>query len=865
MPTVFLSYSRTDLSLIEQLEAQLKGHPEISIWRDQEKIYGGQKWPKVLGEAIADQDVFLLAWSNNSAASHFVELEWNTAIALKKAIVPCLFDDTVLAPILSALHGHRLDDVSSLIKTLAVAPLADAQRQRPVIERLNEIVETEEKAVLEQAKTIFTLQQWIVQGDFYQIANFNYYAAPKLREPVLRGRVFFIADNDELKAAEEVNVTLLQTAAKTQSDSDGLFTLPLPDTFQPGTKVEVGIKKEDWVIYAPIDGEIIIPALDSDLVRIRLVQKGSKKLWSADRIEKFIQDLARKAKEQVRPEGKPQDIDFRRYIKDWATQYGFSAQQAKAQIDRWVAEVERQNDPYHLGLAADTRKNFGLAGRYFEESAELKLKKMQETEETVRMLREDTVRDYRLAGDARFNQYEFESALMCYRHALRLVSKKGDSRLWADISIEIAKSHNELGIRIEGDQIPYHFAQAVKAYNDVLTVYIKDTFPQWWAMIQNNLGGVLKNQGTRTEREAGINLLAQAVNAYRAALTVRTQKTLPQDWAATQNNLGSVLRNQGTRSGKEAGTQLLAQAVNAYRAALTVRTKKAFPQDWAATQNNLGNVLSERGTHTPGRPGTQLLAQAVKAYRASLTVYTKETSPQQWAIIQNNLGNALRNLGPRTRNKKSGMQLLAQAVNAYKAALTVRKKKTFPQDWATTQHNLGNALRSYGTRSAGKAGTQLLTKSVIAYRRALTVRTVNLLPQQWATTSSNLAETLFLCGRFSDARHLLTNMLQCSGLDPETKVALLIIVAVNFVALGTLEHVRHCFDKLQQALGETTPDFILKRSFKSIKLFISKDAVFTKHRSLLLAFIKSVENQQRDKLFSAVKSGRKRFLKIAKS
>ena len=61
MPTVFLSYSRADLLLIEQLEAQLTSHPEIAIWRDQEKIYGGQKWPKILGEAIADQDVFLLA------------------------------------------------------------------------------------------------------------------------------------------------------------------------------------------------------------------------------------------------------------------------------------------------------------------------------------------------------------------------------------------------------------------------------------------------------------------------------------------------------------------------------------------------------------------------------------------------------------------------------------------------------------------------------------------------------------------------------------------------------------------------------------------------------------------------------------
>jgi len=168
MPTVFLSYSREDLPLIEQLEAQLKSHPEISIWRDQEKIYGGQKWPKVLGEAIADRDVFLLAWSKNAAASHFVELEWNTAIALKKTIVPCLLDDTALAPILSALHGHRLDDMNGLSNSLRAAPLVDAERRGPVIRKLNDITATEETVVLAQAKTVFAQQQWTVQGNVYQ-------------------------------------------------------------------------------------------------------------------------------------------------------------------------------------------------------------------------------------------------------------------------------------------------------------------------------------------------------------------------------------------------------------------------------------------------------------------------------------------------------------------------------------------------------------------------------------------------------------------------------------------------------------------------------------------------------------------------
>ncbi len=42
-------------------------------------------------------------------------------------------------------------------------------------------------------------------------------------------------------------------------------------------------------------------------------------------------------------------------------------------------------------------------------------------------------------------------------------------------------------------------------------------------------------------------------------------------------------------------------------------------------------MLVTLGTRTDGVVGTNLLAEAVDAYRAILTVYTKEALPQQWA------------------------------------------------------------------------------------------------------------------------------------------------------------------------------------------------------------------------------------------
>src|SRR5262249_51927599 len=97
MENIFLSYARNDLSAVLPL-AQSLAESGISVWRDQESIYGGQLWPKAIGEAIASNDAILLMWSVNSARSKFVEFEWNTAIALQKKIIPCPMDDTALPP-----------------------------------------------------------------------------------------------------------------------------------------------------------------------------------------------------------------------------------------------------------------------------------------------------------------------------------------------------------------------------------------------------------------------------------------------------------------------------------------------------------------------------------------------------------------------------------------------------------------------------------------------------------------------------------------------------------------------------------------------------------------------------------------------
>ena len=387
----------------------------------------------------------------------------------------------------------------------------------------------------------------------------------------LKGQVVLVGLNDELGPAIGVDVTLKETGDTVRTKAQGLFRLFLPDSFKAGEEITVLIDESGWLIQYPLDGEIRIPAnLERAVVEVRLLPVGSEKLWSHDRFEKFIADTAEKAKQQVTPNGKPNDVDFDRYIKDLATKLGFSADDAKEQIDQWVAEVQEQDDPYKLGLAAYAEKNFGKASELFMESAESKAKQLEALTQETETLSEETVRDFRLAGDAEYNNYAFSKALSAYQRALGYISKDQQPRRWAAVVSDIGLAHVEIGTRTEGPALQEHLSNAVTAYGNALEVYTRELLPQDWAMTQNSLGNTLRDQGTRTGGEQGRKLLADAVTAYRSALEVRTRELLPQDWAMTQNNLGATLNDQGTRTGGEQGRELLADAVTAFRNALEV-------------------------------------------------------------------------------------------------------------------------------------------------------------------------------------------------------------------------------------------------------------------------------------------------------
>ena len=159
------------------------------------------------------------------------------------------------------------------------------------------------------------------------------------------------------------------------------------------------------------------------------------------------------------------------------------------------------------------------------------------------------------------------------------------------------------------------------------------------------------------------------------------------------------------------------------------------------TQNNLGNALRAQAGLAEEKEAARLLAQAVDAYHAALDVYTKEQTPSGWATTQNSLGIALRSQAGLVGGKESA-RLLTQAVFAYHAALEVRTKDNASRLWAMTQNNLGNALWAQADLAEGKEAGRLLAQAVFAYHAALEIYTKDSTPQQWATVERNLEHAL---------------------------------------------------------------------------------------------------------------------------
>lgn len=129
------------------------------------------------------------------------------------------------------------------------------------------------------------------------------------------------------------------------------------------------------------------------------------------------------------------------------------------------------------------------------------------------------------------------------------------------------------------------------------------------------------------------------------------------------------------------------------------------------------------------------LTLAIEAFRAALSVRPREQFAESWAAVQANLGSALMNL-PSSANSRP--EHLRQAIEAFAAALSVHTKDLYPERFAHAHYKLGTAFMDM---QGGDRADQV-QRAIEHFRQALSVYTYETHPEFWAMVQGQLGVAL---------------------------------------------------------------------------------------------------------------------------
>ena len=109
----FVSYASPDRSRVATIiQGMKKARPDMDVFFDVESLRSGEDWERTLHREIEGRDVLFLCWSRNAKASHWVEVEWRYAMALKglDAIEPVPLESPDVCPPPPELNGKHFND-----------------------------------------------------------------------------------------------------------------------------------------------------------------------------------------------------------------------------------------------------------------------------------------------------------------------------------------------------------------------------------------------------------------------------------------------------------------------------------------------------------------------------------------------------------------------------------------------------------------------------------------------------------------------------------------------------------------------------------------------------------------------------------
>lgn len=291
-----------------------------------------------------------------------------------------------------------------------------------------------------------------------------------------------------------------------------------------------------------------------------------------------------------------------------------------------------------------------------------------------------------LSLNSKASNTEKEIVIAGYTVALEVIPKRAFRKDWALLKDQLGCLYSSR-IRGETAENLELAIQAFKSAKSALEEDNTDNLREQWANTQNNLGNIYRYR-IRGEKA---NNLEEAIEIHNSVLkklynnepySLIWSNSYSLIWAETKNYIGCAYLERK----KKDKAENIELAIEAFQDALRVYNCKYFTYEWAKTQNNLGNAYLQRKKGDEDKN----LTQAIELFKSASQVFI-DLDNYQWARTQNNLSSAY--LQRKEGNKQDNIKL---AIEACQVALKFYNRNAYPQEWAITQSDLGDAYQTAG-------------------------------------------------------------------------------------------------------------------------------------------------------------------------
>ena len=461
-------------------------------------------------------------------------------------------------------------------------------------------------------------------------------------------------------------------------------------------------------------------------------------------------------------------------------------------MNRWAADVaSRKASQYDLSLAAFAMNNFreanerALDAAAEEEASIFNLQKQQR--ETVGRV----IRDYRLAGDAAYNAFEFEKAAGAYSRALSTPPGTATKRNGPISRFELGTRRTRifpLGRRGNPRSRTVRHQSLLSCFGSLQK---RDIAPGVGEDAERSRHCAPPSGGAERRPASGGLSGAGGGGLSQCAASENPRATAAGLGGDAEQSRYRTPSSGGTERRAASGELIWSRRWRPIAARWRCYTREQLPQDWAGTQNNLGITLDDLAGRSEGPQAAAYLKQAVPPFAVRCRLTPASNCPQDWAMTQNNLGNALDDLAGRSEGASSGGlsgagggRLSQCAASQDPRAAAAGLGDDAEQSRQRARRSGGAERRAAGGRLSGAGGDRLsqcaasvyprataaglgddaeqsrdcarrsggaerrarrrrsLKQAVAAFRSALQVRTREQLPQDWAATQNNLGTAL---------------------------------------------------------------------------------------------------------------------------